>query len=128
MSILGHVSDEQLIQELDEAEVFLLPCVIASDGDRDGIPVALMEAMAMETVPVSTTVSGIPELIDHETNGLLVEPGDVAGLAKVLSKYFDTKSEVSVSQSAARQRVLEEFNIRTCTDELISVFRSCNQD
>ena len=127
VSILGHVSDERLIQELDEAEVFLLPCVIASDGDRDGIPVALMEAMAMETVPVSTTVSGIPELIDHETNGLLVEPGNVDRLAEMLSRYFDAESGVAVSQSAARQRVLEEFNVQTCTDELISVLQSCNQ-
>ncbi len=125
VSILGHVSDERLIRELDEAEVFLLPCVIASNGDRDGIPVALMEAMAMETVPVSTTVSGIPELIDHETNGLLVNPGDVEGLAEMLLSYFDEESGVEVSQSAARQRVLESFNIGKCADELVSVFRSC---
>ncbi len=125
VSILGYVSDEQLVRELDEAEVFLLPCVIASNGDRDGIPVALMEAMAMETVPVSTTVSGIPELIDHETNGLLVEPGNVDLLSDMLSRYFDEESEISVSQSAARQRVVEAFNVETCADELISVFRSC---
>jgi len=128
VSILGHVTDERLIQELDEAEVFLLPCVIASDGDRDGIPVALMEAMAMETVPVSTTVSGIPELIDHETNGLLVDPGDVDELSAVLSKYFDEESGVEVSQAAARQRVLEAFDVRKCTDELVNVFRSCDQE
>jgi len=125
ISILGHVSDDRLIQELDEAEIFLLPCVIASDGDRDGIPVALMEAMAMETVPVSTTVSGIPELIDHETNGLLVEPGNVEQLSEMLSRYFDKESEISVSQSAARQRIVEAFNVEKCADELISVFRSC---
>lgn len=62
VTILGNVTDEELIQEYDEAEIFLLPCVVAEDGDRDGIPVVLMEAMAMECVPVSTRVSGIPEL------------------------------------------------------------------
>ena len=126
VSILGHVSDERLIRELDEAEVFLLPCVIASDGDRDGIPVALMEAMAMETVPVSTTVSGIPELIDHGTNGLLAEPGDVSGLSELLSGYFDDATG-ELSRTAARKRVTEAFDVRTCVDELTGVFRSCSQ-
>ena len=127
VSILGHVSDERLIRELDEAEVFLLPCVIASDGDRDGIPVALMEAMAMETVPVSTTVSGIPELIDHGTNGLLVDPDDVDELSETLSKYFDDESG-RVSRAAARQRVVEAFDVRACVDELVGVFRSCSKE
>ncbi|MEY7851219.1 glycosyltransferase [Natrarchaeobius sp. A-rgal3] len=122
VSILGHVSDERLIRELDEAEVFLLPCVIASDGDRDGIPVALMEAMAMETVPISTRVSGIPELITHGENGLLVDPGDVDGLAQVLREYF-TGTSTDVAQHTTRDRILAEFDVRECATELTDAIR-----
>ncbi len=123
VSLLGHVSDERLIQELDEADIFLLPCVIASNGDRDGIPVALMEAMAMETVPVSTTVSGIPELIDHRENGLLVEPSDSEELAEVIRRYL--KGSYEIDRTAPRQRILEEFAVRDCTTDLLNVFDRC---
>lgn len=127
VSILGHVSDDRLIRELDEAEMFLLPCVIASDGDRDGIPVALMEAMAMETIPLSTRVSGIPELIDHCENGLLVEPGDVDGLKRVLKAYFDGEPEFDLSRSAARERILAAFNVEACVADLEAIFGSCER-
>jgi len=49
--------------------MFILPCIIAENGDRDGIPVALMEAMAMELPVISTTVSGIPELVEDGISG-----------------------------------------------------------
>ncbi|MFB1065820.1 glycosyltransferase [Natrinema sp. H-ect4] len=126
VSILGHVSDDRLIRELDEAELFLLPCMIASDGDRDGIPVALMEAMAMETIPLSTRVSGIPELIDHGENGLLVDPGDADGLADVLREYF--ADEYPIDHSSTRKQIIQEFNVKECVGELLEVFRSCKTD
>ena len=123
VSLLGHVSDERLIRELDQAELFVLPSVVAADGDRDGIPVALMEAMAMETIPVSTMVSGIPELIVHRENGLLVEPGDSEELAEVIRRYL--KGSYEIDQTAPRQRILEEFAVRDCTTDLLNVFDRC---
>ena len=123
VSLLGHVSDERLIRELDEAELFVLPSVVAADGDRDGIPVALMEAMAMETIPVSTTVSGIPELIDHRENGLLVDPGDTEELAEVIRGFLEGSYEID--RSASRRTVLEEFAVHDCTADLIDVFDRC---
>ncbi len=83
VTILGNVTDEQLIREYDEAEVFLLPCVVAEDGDRDGIPVVLMEAMAMGCVPISTRVSGIPELIEDGEVGYLIKSHN-RGITKAL--------------------------------------------
>lgn len=127
VSILGHVSDERLIRELDEAEVFLLPCVIASDGDRDGIPVALMEAMAMETVPVSTTVSGIPELIDHGRTGMLVEPRNIDELSEATQKLLSSDSEPDISRSDAREQILSQFNVRTSTERLINSISNCKK-
>jgi glycosyltransferase involved in cell wall biosynthesis len=63
INFLGDVTDAQLIALYENSSIFVLPCVVSSDGDRDGIPVALMEAMSMELPVVSTDVSGIPELV-----------------------------------------------------------------
>lgn len=111
VKILGNVTDERLLQELDEAELFLLPCVIADDGDRDGIPVVLMEAMAMETVPVSTTVSGIPELIQDGTNGILVEPREPDQLCDAISSLLTNRGQIAQMSTAARERIISEYTV-----------------
>lgn len=77
----GDVSNRDALQWIARASAVVLPSMIASDGDRDGIPTAFYEAMYLETPVVSTRVSGIPELVDHEMTGWLAEPGDAAGIA-----------------------------------------------
>jgi len=124
VDFLDNVSDQRLVTELDEARCFLLPCVIAESGDRDGIPVALMEAMAMKTPPVSTTVSGIPELIDHEKNGLLTEPRNPEATSEALVSLLRDGSGWTVYAERAREKVAAEFNIEKEAEKLKEVFRS----
>jgi glycosyltransferase involved in cell wall biosynthesis len=121
---LDNVSDQRLVTELDEARCFLLPCVIEESGDRDGIPVVLMEAMAMKTPPVSTTVSGIPELIDHEENGLLTEPRNSEATANALVSLLKNNSEWTAYADRARKKVASEFNIETEAEKLEATFRA----
>lgn len=123
ISFLDNVSDQQLVSELNEARCFLLPCVIADSGDRDGIPVALMEAMAMKTPPVSTTVSGIPELVEHETNGLLTETRNAKATANALISLLSNNSQWTRYANRARQRIIDEFNINTEVKKLESIFQ-----
>ncbi len=125
---LDNVSDERLVTELDEARCFLLPCVIAESGDRDGIPVALMEAMAMKTPPVSTTVSGIPELIDHEENGLLTEPRNPEATADALVSLLSNGSEWTAYAERAREKVVTDFNIETEAEKLEATFRAASPE
>ncbi len=124
VTFLDNVSDERLVAELDKARCFLLPCVIAKSGDRDGIPVVLMEAMAMKTPPVSTTVSGIPELIDHEENGLLTEAKNPKATADALISLLGNDSEWTAYAEQAREKVVTEFNIETEAKKLEAVFRA----
>lgn len=123
VTFLNNVSDQELVTELDEARCFLLPCVIADSGDRDGIPVALMEAMAMKTPPVSTTVSGIPELIDHEQNGLLTEPRNSEATADALLTLLQDDSKWSSYSDQARDKVDEDFNIEHEANRLENIFK-----
>jgi len=90
--------------------VFALPSVVAPDGNRDGIQVALMEAMAAGAPSVSTFVSGIPELIEPERSGLLVPPGNVAALADALARLLDDAALCDALAIEARRKVEREFD------------------
>lgn len=124
VEFLGTVSDERLRAELSEACVFVLPCVVAEDGDRDAVPVALKEAMAAGTACVSTTVSAIPELVTDGDDGLLVPPRDAATLAEAIGGLLDDPERRETIAANGRDTVYEEFDISDAVDALCEVFRS----
>ncbi|NUC72762.1 glycosyltransferase [Haloterrigena sp. SYSU A558-1] len=122
VKFLGHVSDDELRSELHDAELFILPCVIASNGDRDVAPVALKEAMATETACVSTSVSAIPELITSGEDGLLVEPKNSTALADTIAELLDNPDRRRELAKNGRNTVRNKFDISDSVDELTEVF------
>jgi len=124
---LDNVSDQRLLAELDEARCFLLPSVITDSGDRDGIPIAMMEAMAMKTPPVSTTISGIPELVDHGRNGLLTEPRNVDATVEALLELLRNDPKWTAFSERAREKVVSEFNVRHEAPKLETTFRKARR-
>lgn len=124
VEFLGHVSDERLQKELSEAAVFILPCIIAEDGDRDAMPVALKEAMASETACVATTVSAIPELITDGYDGLLVSEKEPDKLASVIQELLDDPQKREEIATNGRETVHNKFNIPDSVDILTEVFDS----
>ncbi|MDX9971890.1 MAG: glycosyltransferase [FCB group bacterium] len=88
VNLAGGQPQERVKEWFREADVFVLPCVVAASGDRDGIPVVLMEAMALGVPVVTTAVSGIPELVEAERSGLVVPPGDALALADALERLL----------------------------------------
>ena len=128
VTLLDSVSDERLITEYDEAEVFVLPCVVSDDGDRDGIPVVLMEAMAMRTVPVTTPVSGIPELVSDDENGILVRPHDSREISDALNRLLDESNTRQQLSHNARRTVERGFDVRVETRKLVEHFEEVSSD
>ncbi|KAB1196259.1 MULTISPECIES: glycosyltransferase family 4 protein [Haloferax] len=124
---LGSVSDERLLDELSSCGIFVLPCVIASDGDRDGIPVVLMEAMAMQRPVVTTNVSGITELVSDEVNGLVVPPRDAATLATAIDDLLADDERRREFGKMGREKVVESFDIRKQSRVLLDLFTSLVQ-
>lgn len=124
VTFLGSVSDEQLIRELDRARGFLLPCVVAKDGDRDGIPVAIMEAMAMETPAISTYVSGIPELIENGENGYLIPSRSITDLAFAIRDCISGTN----SLSEVRETIEDNHDIDLVGESLLSFFDENRRD
>ena len=100
---------QALVHRLARASVFALPCRIASDGDRDGIPNVVLEAMAMALPVVSTPVSGIPEVLQHEQNGLLVPADDAGALAHAIGRLLDDEALRARLGAAARLSVQARF-------------------
>jgi glycosyltransferase involved in cell wall biosynthesis len=94
------------------ATAFVLPCRRAPDGDLDGIPVALMEAMAAGLPVVTTAVSGIPELVDDAV-GWLVPPDDPEALAATLRAVLDDPAEAARRGRNGRERVAEHWSAET---------------
>lgn len=84
VSFLGSVPHDAVITWIAQSDIFALPSRTAEDGDAEGLPVALMEAMAQGIPVVSTYHSGIPELVEHDVNGLLVEEGNSEQLADAI--------------------------------------------
>jgi len=122
VELKGAVLQEHLKQYLKRADAFVLPCIVARGGDMDGIPVSLMEAMAMEIPTVSTHVSGIPELIEDGQSGLLVQPGDASALSDAIQRIFEDDELSQELGKRGREKVVQEFNIHTNAAQLADLF------
>jgi glycosyltransferase involved in cell wall biosynthesis len=121
-TILGSVSDKRLIRELSEAQLFTLPCRIADNGDRDASPTVLKEAMAMETACISTTVSGVPEVIVSGESGVLVEPNDPDALADAIHDLLRDDGLRNSLAAAGKERAETLFSIDQRIDDLERTF------
>lgn len=118
----GPKTQTELRQYYAQAAVFALPCLITDDGDRDGIPNVMAEAMAMGLPVVSTPISGIPELVADEVEGLLVPPRDSTALAVALARLLADPALSLRIASAARARICERFDARKTTLKLRDLF------
>jgi len=109
-----------------KADLFVLGCEIAADGDRDGIPNVFMESMAMGVPVVATQVSAIPEIITDRVTGLLVPPGEPAAMAEAMIRLLTDQALRRRVIPAARRRVAEQFDNRVLIENTAAVFREQN--
>ncbi|WP_198806089.1 glycosyltransferase family 4 protein [Leptolyngbya sp. BL0902] len=123
VSLVGPQPQREIKRWVQEAAVFAAPCVVGSDGNRDGLPTVLLEAMALGTPCVSTDVTGIPEVLQHEVTGLQVPQRDPVALALALERLLrDAHLRVSLA-TQARQQIEANFDIHTNAAQLRRVFR-----
>lgn len=122
LELIGAATHEQVIEMYQQATIVALPCIIGNDGDRDGIPNVLMEALYMQKAVISTPVSGIPELISDEENGLLVAPRDARALATALARLLDDPILRHRLGEAGRETILERFTVQKTTHRLMTLF------
>lgn len=107
----GALPHEEVIENYRQATLFVLPCVKSSDGDMDGIPNVLPEAMAMQLPVVSTDISGVPELVDDQVNGLLTPSGDDDALAAAMARLLDDPALREKLAQNGRQSIVDTFDV-----------------
>ncbi len=105
----GSQPHEVVLDHYRRADVFVLGCEVAANGDRDGIPNVLLESMAMGVPVVATAVSAIPELVQDGVTGLLVPPGDPEKLARAVARLLTASPLREHIIRKARERVLKDF-------------------
>jgi len=102
--------------------VFVMPSVIAADGDRDGLPNVLLEALAMEVASVASNVSAIPELIRDGETGLLTPPRDERTLAARIGELLDSPALRQELAGNGRREVEQRFDVDRNAGELVRLF------
>jgi glycosyltransferase involved in cell wall biosynthesis len=117
----------EVVRLLSECDVFALPSVMAANGEREGIPVSLMEAMAMGVPVVSTKLSGIPELVESGVSGILVEPGDASALSESLEKLAREPELRARLGEAGRMKVLRDFDLSRNVDRLAELLAGAQE-
>jgi glycosyltransferase involved in cell wall biosynthesis len=110
VQIVGPMDPAALLGEYRRATVFCLPCRVAENGDRDGIPNVLVEAMACGLPVVTTPVSGIPELVSDRVNGLLIPPDDPAATATAILRLYRHPTLAAEIARQGQATVRERFD------------------
>lgn len=119
---LGEQDEPAVTRLLDAADIFVLPSIRARNGQMEGIPVALMEALASGVPTVATRLSGVPELVQDGVTGLLSEPGDARQLAQALARVLADGEGAIARARAGRQLVEREFDVRRSGAVLAALF------
>jgi len=118
----GFVDQKTIASTLQASDIFVLPSF------AEGIPVALMEAMAMGVPVIATYVGGISELVIDKVTGQMVYPSDKEGLAKAIAYYIDNPDECKQISINARDKVVAEFNIKDQVDKLATLLNNNGQN
>lgn len=121
--LLGAKRQDEVVELLKQSHLFLAPSVTAADGDQEGTPVAIMEAMAMGLPVVSTLHSGIPELVQDGRSGFLVPERDVDALADKISYLVEHPEVWPEMGRAGREFVEQHYDINKLNDRLIEVYK-----
>ncbi|EPX78488.1 glycosyltransferase [Salipiger mucosus] len=109
VTFAGALPHDEVRAHLARTEIFLQHSVTARDGNTEGLPTAIQEALAAGCIPVSTRHAGIPEAVEHGVNGLLVPEWDEAGFARCIGQLLDMPDRSAMTE-AARRTAVERFD------------------
>lgn len=125
VTLAGPRPQRDIMAAVQSAAAFAAPCVEGADGNRDGLPTVLLEAMALGTPCVSTDVTGIPEAVRHRETGLIVPQGNSQQLAAALHELLDNAALRVTLAGAARELIERDFDSRRNTAVQRNLFTPC---
>lgn len=122
ISLLGPRPQQEIIERVRAGAMFVAPCIQATDGDRDGLPTVLLEAMALGTPSIASDVTGIPEIIQDEITGLLLPQHNPQALSMAMQRLLHNPELGQHMARAARRLIETEFDIHTNAAQLRACF------
>ncbi len=122
VTLAGALTQDKLMERYGTARVVAIPSVVAADGDRDGLPNVLLEAMAMQIPVVATTASAVPEVVTEGVQGLLVPPGDPLRLADGLKALLADEALRQRMGRQGRETVCRDFDSTRNVARLVALF------
>ena len=120
---LGAKSFEQVLVQYQQSDIFILASRIDSDGDRDGLPNVLMEAMSQALPCIGTNISGIPEIIVDQVNGILVPAEDASALARAIIRLIQSPELRRTFGEQGYQTVRNNFSLEANIGRLVERFK-----
>ena len=124
VSFLGWKNQDEIADLMNNVHIFILPSVTGKDGNQEGLPVVLMEAMARGIPVISTYHSGIPELVEDGVSGFLVPERDVEALSVKMKQLVENQKLWSSFGSEGRKKIEQEFDINLLNNKLIQHFKN----
>jgi glycosyltransferase involved in cell wall biosynthesis len=119
IQFVGHKNSTEVSKLMSKVDCFLHHSVTASDGDQEGIPTVIMEAMATGLPVISTNHAGIPELITNNQNGYLVNERDISAYVEAMIKVLEEKGSMGIS---ARKTIEKKFNMKIQIESLLDIY------
>lgn len=124
VAFAGNVSEEKLRECYESCDIFVLPAVVDSKGDTEGLGVVLLEALAFERPVVASALGGIPDIVIAERTGWLVRPGDAAELARTIEAIAADPEHARDVARRGRRFVEQRFSVERIAEDLETVYRS----
>ncbi|MFW6279601.1 MAG: glycosyltransferase family 4 protein [Planctomycetota bacterium] len=123
VQLVGEIPHEDIPRHYRRADLLVMPSIIVEDGDRDGLPNVVVEAMASGLPVVGSRLSGIPEAVSHERTGLLCKPDNPAVLSQTIHRMIHDKELRQSCVHEARKKVETDFDYRLNSEKIHRLFR-----
>lgn len=124
VKLLGWQHQDEVIKLMKKADIFVAPSITSKEGDQEGIPLTIMEALATGLPVVATEHSGIPELVQDGRSGFLVPERDVEALAEKLEHLIEHPERWPKIGRAGRKFVEENYDINKLNDQLVEIYKN----
>lgn len=122
ISLLGPKTQDEVLEQYRQSHAYVLPCTTGSDGNRDGLPVAIVEALACGIPVITTPMTGNPEVVKHGHNGLMVPFDSPKETAEAMKLLLQDRNLYASLRSNARRSVADTFDIKLTVRNLASLF------